>query len=707
MAQNKYQTTDPFLKDCLDRFDYFKDRWHDIREASKEDMRYVSGDPWDPKEKRARQAVNRPCLVMDELGQYVNAPINEVRQNPRAVQVIPEGSGANDKTANHRANIIRGIEYRSEAQQAYITGFENAIQRSYGYWRINTQFVADSSFDQEIVIRRIPNPDTVYLDPDCKHADCSDGKDAFVIDLKPKREFQKRWPKAKMVDFTIDIQEALPSWIKEDEIQVAEYWKSEEKERKLLLVDGGRTGPLAMFEDELPTGFSGKIMKDRLVRVPKITQYITNGVEILEEHEWAGKFIPLVPVFGKELWVDDGSGSKRVLLSLIRLARDPYMLYCYYRTTEAEIISMTPKTPYIGVEGQFTEHEKEWQQANTTPLAYLQYKAKTNATGETVLPPPARPAYSPQIEPMEMGAESARRSIMTATGISPLPTAAQRVNEKSGVAIERIQSQANQGTYHFLDNYDRALMYSGRIIDDLIDKIYDTERQVPIRKMNEEHSLLTVNDPKDADTNLSTGKHGITISVGPEYESQREQASSFVDLIVQNIETLPIDPPAKAKLLALSVKLKNIGPIGDEISDLLAPPQTEAQMQQKLQLITAQAAQYQQMVAQLQAENQILHAEKNGKVVDNEYMLKKATLDNDVKVLIAQIQTKAQDALQRAQMYQEFMIENHGAAHEAAMQAVQHSHDKQLAQDAQAHQSALAAQSSESSNNGASSGATQ
>lgn len=692
----KYQVTDPFMKDVLDRFDYFRDRWREIREAAKEDMRYISGDPWDPKERRARQAVNRPCLVMDELGQYVNAPINDVRQNKRAVQVIPKGSGANDQTANMRANIIRGIEYNSQAQEAYITGFENALQRSYGYWRINTGYVADNSFDQEILVNRIPNPDTVYLSPDCKKSDCSDGEDAFVVDMIPKSEFRKRWPKAKISDFTTDIQEALPSWIKEDEVQIAEYWKVNHVTRKLLLVKDPQGGtPLVMFEDELPKGFRGSIIQDREVKQRKVTQHFLNGVEELEKPlDWAGKFIPLVPVFGKELWVDDGSGSKRVLLSLIRLARDPYMLYCYYRTTEAELVSMVPKTPYMVAEGAIDGHEKEWQSANTTPYAYLQYKPTVNGVE---VQPPSRPPYTPQIEPLEIGAEAARRSIMTATGISPLPTAAQRVNEKSGIAIERIQSQANLGTYHFLDNYDRALMYSGRIIDDLIDPIYDTNRKVPIRKLNEEHSMIEVNSEKDPDSSTSKGEHSVTISTGPSYESQREQASEFVDLIITNIGELPIDPLTKSKILALAVKLKNIGPLGTDIANLLAPPQSEAEMQQQLQQAQAQAAQYQAMVAQLQADNQILHDKENGKVVDNEYMLKKAQLDNDVKVLIAQIETKAQDALERAQMYQEFMIENHGAAHEAAMQAVEHSHDFQMAQQAQqaAQQQALQAQQNE------------
>ena len=128
--KNSYQVTDPFIKEMLERWSYFQDSWREIREAAKKDMRYISGDPWDPKEKRARQAVNRPCIVVDELGQYVNQLINDVRQNKRAVKVNPKGAGATDKTANFRANLIRSIEYNSNAQTAYITAAENAFQRS-------------------------------------------------------------------------------------------------------------------------------------------------------------------------------------------------------------------------------------------------------------------------------------------------------------------------------------------------------------------------------------------------------------------------------------------------------------------------------------------------------------------------------------------------------------------------------------------------
>lgn len=667
-----------------------EDRWREVRDAAREDMKYVSGDPWDPKEKMARKAVNRPCLVLDELSQYINALINDVRQNKRGIQVDPKGAGSDEKTAERNGNIIRGIEYVSNAQDAYITGFENAAQRSYGYWRVGTRYVDEKSFDQEIVIERIPNPDTVWLDPDCKKLECSDGKDAFVVDLIPRPEFEKRWPNRAIVDFSTEIMEVAPHWIREETVQVAEYWQVEEKPRKLWLVkaDKGQP-PFEMWEDEQPNGFDQRrIIRDRQSKRRIVTQYITNGVEILEKNAWAGQYIPIIPCFGKELWVDEGSGSKRMLMSLIRLARDPYMLYCYYRTTEAELVSMTPKSPYVGIEGQFAGHEDEWQSVNTSPLAYLQYKAMTAELGSQILPPPTRNPYDPPIQALEVGAESARRAIQAAMGINPLPTAAQRQNEKSGVAIERIQSQADQGTYHFIDNLNKSIAYTGVVIEDLIPKVYDTARSVPIQDKEGKAASIQVNQPEDQSTDLSVGEHGVTISVGPSFDSQREMADTFVDTLVTNINALQLPPEKTSKILALAIKLKQLGPIGDKMSDIIDPTQTEAQMQAQMVQLQQQAAQYQQLIAGLQAENQKLYAEKQGKVVDNEYALKMEALSNDVKILIAEINTKAQQESERNAMFLEYWKEQHGAAHELAMAQV----NAQNAQQMAAQQSAQQAQ---------------
>jgi hypothetical protein len=166
-------------------------------------------------------------------------------------------------------------------------------------------------------------------------------------------------------------------------------------------------------------------------------------------------------------------------------------------------------------------------------------------------------------------------------GISALPTAAQRFNEKSGIALERIQNQQERGSYHFIDAYEDAIEQTGRILDDLLDSTYDTEREVGLRKPDDKQIVVPINtrepvqvpgSEKPVQYQTGQGDHDITISTGQSYDSQREEASEFADTLAQIPELLP-------RIADLVVKLKNLGPIGDEIAKRLAPPDQNQQGQ--------------------------------------------------------------------------------------------------------------------------------
>ena len=90
----------------------------------------------------------------------------------------------------------------------------------------------------------------------------------------------------------------------------------------------------------------------------------------------------------------------------------------------------------------------------------------------------------------ELAKDSCRRAIQAAVGISPLPTAAQRDNEKSGVALQRIQMEADMGSYHFIDGYDRALRLAGRVMDQWIPIVYDNERTKALRQPDDSHRMV-------------------------------------------------------------------------------------------------------------------------------------------------------------------------------------------------------------------------
>ena len=692
------------LEEIRTNFDYATKAWADIRSEGQTDIRYVAGEPWKDKDKRAREDAGRPCLSLDELGQYVNQIINDVRQNKRGVKVTPIGAGATDKTAELRQNLIRQIEYRSNAQQAYTGMFEDAVQRSYGFCRIKPKYVSDTSFDQELLIEACENPDLVTPDPDALKPDGSGMKYLFNHESISIKQFKRDYPDASITDFTDELRSIAPDWIKGERLLIAEYWVCEYVRRQLLLIDKGpNQPPQPVFKEDLAVMPNQKaILKSRWVDVPYVCQYLTNGVELLAKKgepkrtPWPGKSIPFVACYGKTLYVNSGAGTERRLLSMIRLARDPFMLYCYYRTCEAELVGMTPKTPFIGYEGQFRGHETDWQKAAHEPVAFLEAKPQTEATGAQVLPLPQRQPYDPPIQSLEMGAEAARRAIQSAMGTSPLPTQAQRQNEKSGKALRQIEESGQKGSYHFVDHYDAAITRVGAILDELLPHYYDAARDVTIREGNDEPKQVRINDPAHADGYLPVddSPHDVTLSVGSAYASQREAANEFVDSVVGNVQLAQVVGPQKfAELVALSIKLKDIGPLGDQMANVIspAPSETGQPTPQQVQDMQGQMQQLQQQNQQLHQAMQTDQAKQQAQVtikqMDIDFQREKLATESEVKIAVAELGAK----VDRIALFLDERARVGVQAHEASVAAMGHAADANAQAQEHQHEAAMAA----------------
>jgi len=717
------RTDEDVLEELKDRYADATAQWGPIREEGQTDMRYVSGDPWEPDERIAREDAGRPCLALDELGQYTNQTINDLRSNKRGITVTPTGNGATADTAKFRQGLIRDIEYRSNALQAYTTMAENAIQRGYGFLRIKAEYEhLDRGFDQRLVIEPVVNPDLVTPDPDHVRTDGSDLNFLFYEERRGIKQFLRDFPHAQTRSFTPDDERLSQGWVTGEQLRLAEYWTKEPgPRRELLLLKPAPAGPqnpqpqpIEMFRDEItghePT--SDQILKSRWVTPLTVTSYLTNGVEILSTTPWLGASIPWVCCYGKVIYLQNAAGrAARQLLSMIRLARDPFMLYCYYRTCQAELVGMTPKFPYFVAEGQLSAANLALlQKSLSEPVAVVEYKTKTPAQQEGGLGPPSRQPYEPPIQSLEMGAEGARRAIQAAIGASPLPTSAQRRNEKSGVALQQMEDSAQKGSFHFVDHHDEGVMRCGAILDECIPKYYDTARATSIRDVKDQPQIVRINDPQARDQagqpahiDTTVGDHDVTISVGPKKDSEREAASDFADSIIGNPQIAQVIGPQKAaELLAASIRLKNLGPIGDEMAEVISPQdkgkddpraaqqQTE-QMKQQLEMVTKAADAMKQQIEtdQVKTAGQI-----QIKQMDLDFQREKLQRESETKITVAELGAKV-DRLQlfleeRARLgvqAADAASQQHDAAHDIGMAAQEHAHA--LAQNQQVHDQAL------------------
>lgn len=681
MPYDTNSETAKFLQEARDRFRYCLENWQSIREQHDLDMRFLAGDQWEDVEKRRRKDKRIPCVTLDELNQFTNQLVNDVRQNKRAVKVEPMGNGATSQSADTLGDWIRAVEYDSQAQSAYITAFESGVSGSYGFWKLETYYASEKSFDLSVRICPVQNANTIVYDPDCKKYDCSDAQDCFEIDFISHEEFKRRWPKAEISEFSEEIRQIAPDWIKKKQVQIASWWKVEVDEVKLHLVDIGDGQTKVMRSDQLPENLDkNKILKSRDYEDRRIIQYILNGVEILETNDprngkgWPGNWIPIIPYWGKEMFVDEGSGSERILLSEIRMARDPQRLLNYYASQEMMEAKKTPATPYMGPKGMFSNQAEQWESINEEGRAWVEFEIPEGFQPGSVKP--ERVPFVPNFQQYELAKEAARRHIMAAMGIAPLPTTAQRNNEKSGVALTKIQGERSEGSFHFIDNYDRSLEFSGRQLQQVFPIIHDTARDVPLRKEDGTHRMARVNDPGHPQDRPYKGDHNVAISTGPSYHEQQEEVEDFSDVLIQI-------PGVFEKIGDLVVRLRRLGPLGNQIAERLTPPQF-ANLDDANMPDNAKAAlgQLHQQLQQTQAALVQLNQEKAAKMWEMDGKLQIEKIHSDTQKAVAEINTKAQALGERLKALEDLQADFHQMAHETALSAQEHQQTLQQGQQA-------------------------
>ena len=612
------------------RFEVSISAYSDSRDSELDDLKFMAGSPdnrfqWPQEVLATRGAVQgqtmnaRPCLTINKLPQHVRQVTNDQRQNRPAGKVIPVDDKADLEVAEIFDGMVRHIEYISDADVAYDTACDNQVTFGEGYVRILTEYCDDDTFDQDIRICRVRNSFSVYLDPHIQDPCGADAEWCFITEDMPKDEFERSFPDAEPIS-SIESRGTgdgeMSQWIQEESVRVAEYFYAHYEKAKLHLYPGNVTAFAGSPEAQQMEMMGLKPVRTRDVDVRKIKWIKTNGYEVLEEADWPGKWIPVVRVVGNEFEIEG-----RIFLSgLVRNAKDAQRMYNYWVSQEAEMLALAPKAPFIGYGGQFEGYEHQWKTANTTNWPYLEVNPDVSDGQGGVLPLPQRaqpPLPQTGLIQAKLGASD---DIKATTGQYDSSLGATS-NERSGRAILARERQGDTGTYHFVDNYGRAIRYVTRQLVDLIPKIYDTQRIArivgmdgktktvkidptqpePVRKIQDENGIVL-----EKIYNPSVGKYDVAVTTGPSYYTKRQEAMAAMGEILQ----------ANPELWAVAGDLfvKNMDwPGAQEIAErlaktidpkLLEDSDDSPALQAAQQQIQAMAAEMEQMFKMLQNVNQ-------------------------------------------------------------------------------------------------------
>jgi hypothetical protein len=637
MAEDKKtddKTTDEeILKEALEDYKLCQAAEKDNREAALDDLEFARlGKQWPDNVKSKREAEDRPCMTFNRMPTFIRQVVNDGRQNKPAIKVHPADDKADPKTAEVINGLIRNIEYTSNADIAYDTGLDMAASCGFGYWRVDVEYSHDDTFEMDIEINPIQNPFSVYGDWADVGADSSDWNRAFVVDAIEKDVFEAKYKNKEKVDWDGEQYQKMPSeWMEGEKILVAEYWRRREEMRTIYLLSDGRVvrkewfdapveGIEALYPEaaELTNGVllqqSGITIKDeRETRSYKVCQYILNGVEVLETREWSGRYIPIVPVYGEMVNVE----GRRILKSLIRDAKDAQRNFNYWRTTTTELIALAPKMPFVGAAGSFETDADKWARANTDTMPFVEYDMVVDPQTGVPAPPPQRQAFAGVPAGALQEALNASDDMKTIVGMFDASIGA-RSNETSGKAINARKVESDTGTFHFIDNQARSIHHTGRIIIDLIPSTHNRARIIRIMGEDKQPRNVSINQqlqpgqaPTDEDGiaqiyDLTAGKYDLTVSVGPGFQTRREEAAyGMTELLRAFPQGAPVIAPELAKA--------QDWPGADEIAkklEALAPGangQNPAviQLQQQLQQLGAQAQQLQKMLEQEKTDKQL------------------------------------------------------------------------------------------------------
>ena len=583
------------LKEARDRFAKAVQYWDDDRQSAIDDIKFRAGDQWPESVKTQRDNEKRPCLTVDKLNQYVRQIVNDGRQNRPSIKVRPVDSGADIATAEVFQGIVKHIEDRSNADAAYDTALDSAATCGFGYFRALTQYVGDETFNQDIIIKRIRNPLSVVIDPMCQEADGSDMKYAFVIDQMEKEDFEAQYPDLVPEDWKVDSSDGT-EWF-EETVRIAEYWWVEEEDRKLHKTADG----FVISDEDMPEmkarGYIPQIIETRVIPKRTVKWCKMTGKDYIEEPKvWAGKWIPIFVVWGNEIDIEGKAGH----FGIIRPAKDPQRLYNYSRSAFAERVALTPKAPWVAAEGQVEQYSDEWATANTENHSVLRY-TPTSLNG-TPIPPPQRQSAADIPAGFAQDMQLSEHDIQAAIGMYAASLGAPS-NERSGKAIMARQREGDVGTFHYHDNLNRAIRHCGRVLVDLIPKIYDTERVVRILGYDGTPSEAQINPNLPTASqkvglqmayNLGVGTYDVSISTGPSYNTLRQEASeSMVEMVQANPNLMGIIG---------DLMVKNMDwPGAEEISErlkLTLPPEIQQAEQAKKQ--KGMSPEMQQVVSQFE-----------------------------------------------------------------------------------------------------------
>ena len=613
--------------------------WDPIHTAWTDDVEFRSGRTQWTDAAKASRGNDRPMLTINKLPQYGRQVIGDGRQNRMSIRVSPasadqpKGSpqriknqaGSKDyTTAEIMEGVIRNIEALSKSERMYDKALDNCVNGGLGWLRVLPRYARPDGFEREIVIRAIRNPLSVLIDPVAMlsdEPDFGDARYAFVSTEIPRKGAEARWGTISSFDDLV-TNKLTPWWGTSDTVRVAEYFELVDKKQVYVLLSDRTVVTAETFvQGAQMYAQKGVIpVTKRTGTRREIYWSLLDGGRILEgPFCWDGAILPLIPVLGPDLIVDGQIQYE----SLFRHCHDAQRMFNYWRTAATETVALAPKAPWLAADVSVSGYEADYKETAGTPVNLLRYKFREGVPGPSRIFPPQLP-----IGEINM-AMQASDDVKATLGIYDASIGA-RSNETSGRAIMARQREGDVGTFVWHDALAKAVEQVGRVLVDMIPRVYDPGRLARLKMPEDAEDFVQLSflgeDGKLHDLDLADTRYDVAVTTGPSFTTQRQEAAaSMMEFTAALAQKAPQAVMAIADKVAAAMDWPGSQEIARRLRKMVPPELLEQSEREEIER-DAQGTQAPPDPAAIEARKAV-EMESRAKLISAEAALTKALAD--------------------------------------------------------------------------------
>lgn len=704
---------DAIVREALENWKASQDWQGAEDERAREDIKFANGDarnawqwPQNLYDTRTGGDDPLPCLTINNTRTHNDIIINAMSKNRHGIKIRPIGGKASYKSADVMQSLIHRIENISRASAQYRKVAEQQVDGGIGYIIIETDYISERSFNQDIYLKASRDPTGVCLDPGIKEPDGSDARFGHVFDTMSRKEFNRQYPQFKNKVGASPLSSEFTDWLSDNTITLVKYYRKRAVEDTLISYktdDGEEVEKLASeLKDDAGKDLYKMLVADikagtldgrhRPVLNNEVEWFLIAGNQIVSRGKWAGKYIPICRCVGRELIINktlDRKGHTRPLIDAQRMLN-------FAASTDVQVNALQPKAPWVA-SARAVEGQEQWKDANIKTYGVLLYndiddeappELQKIAPPQRLDPPRGNPGYQAAIQNAERQMMMVSGQFQAQMGENDTQSAA------SGKAIGERQQQGDLATYHFMEHQSDMFRLIGIQLLDLIPKIYDTNRALQILGGDGEKMWVKI-DPDQTSAleeakeeaedeeaaniifNPSVGVYECVSDPGPDDSTRRQEAWAAMSMILQNNKELAAvcadllfkygDFPGADKLMErLQKEIKATKPY---LFDDKVEPQMLA-LQQQLKRLTDLNAELMQKLA-------MRDLSLKGRDERRDIEASRAETDR-LKVMIEAVARLTLTPQQKAQMEHEIA----SSSHDATMQMIVDANAGEISQQA-------------------------